>query len=189
MLRLEVDPGDYAPWTTGREVTSMQKDGLQNTGLGNDVYMGWSMYLKSTYRPTNVNGDAYGNAFVEWHADSAQEQAPFHFGVDGATGQYFIDLHTQAVGWNPIFIRDVGPIVKGQWVDFVVHHRWRRDSTGLVEFWINGNKVFSWSGATGGAANDVYPEIMDYRSPVSWPEVVYFDAFRIGTSYSAVAPS
>ena len=108
--------------------------------------MGFSVFLPDIYTPTYVNGDLYGNTIVEWHSEQPGSQAPFHFGVNGANNQYFIDLHTAATGWSPIFSKDCGAIKKGQWVDFVVRHKWRKETTGSSS---SGSTARSFTPTTG----------------------------------------
>lgn len=188
MARIECRSGEPASWTAGRNATLAEKNGLQNVGLGSTTYTGFSVYLPDSYVPTNVGGDLYGNVIAEWHSEQSGAQAPFHFGVNGQTGQYFIDLHI-TIPWGPVFIVDVGPIIKGQWVDFVAQHKWSTGTDGIVKFWKNGALVHSYTGRTWGTQTTNYPTLGLYRHNAPFTNVLYVDAFRVGTTYTVVDPS
>ena len=185
MARSEVRYKEPTSWWASMNVASVQKNGLPNVGLGNDVYMGWSIYLPNdfSYVPNTL-----ANLLVEWHAEAPMSQAPFHFGINGYDGQFYVDLHTSMTGYRPVLQKSVGPMVKGRWVDCVIRTRWAQDSSGIIEFWMDGVKKFSWTGRTWGMQRTVYPVAGYYRTDYNATAVVYFDALKVGTSYEAVAP-
>jgi polysaccharide lyase-like protein len=125
---------------------------------------------------------------MEWHGNSSTLQAPVHFAIDGYTGKYAMDLHTQS-GWNPVSF-SFGPIIRGRWVDFVIHTKWAKDNSGIVEGWMDGQKMFSSSRQTwySSGIDSVYPMLGYYRVNYSQSAVFYVDAFKVGTSYQSVAP-
>ncbi len=90
------------------------------------------------------------------------------------------------------------PIVRGRWVDWVVHVDWSYGSDGLVEVWRDGELIGTHHGPN--SYNDresMYLKIGLYRSGAAWPvgvhqRVSYFDEVRMagtGGSYAEVAPS
>jgi hypothetical protein len=93
-----------------------------------------------------------------------------------------------------------GPLVKGKWVDWVVHVRWSYRQDGLVEVWRDGKKEASHQGPN--CYNDqreMYLKIGNYHTGSRgklWPEgleqrVSYFDEVRMGgpqATYADVAP-
>ena len=93
-----------------------------------------------------------------------------------------------------------GPLVKGQWIDWVLHVRWSYRKDGLVEVWRDGNKVAAHEGPN--CYNDqreMYLKIGNYHTGYPgklWPEglqqrVSYFDEVRMGgpkAKYIDVAP-
>jgi hypothetical protein len=185
MARVEVRYNEPTSWTASMNVSAVQKDHLPNVGLGNDVYMGWSVYIPSsfTYVPNTL-----ANNIVEWHADASMSQAPFHFGINGYNGQFFVDLHTAASGYSPVLQPSVGAVVRGRWVDCVVRTKWAQDGSGVFEFWMDGEKKVSWTGRTWGTQAGVYPEAGYYRTNHNSTAVLYIDALKVGTSYASVAP-
>ena len=99
MARVEVRGGEPASWDASMNASLAQKDNLPNVGLGNDVYMGWSVYIPRNFRYVPNGGS---NLIMEWHADASMRQAPFHFGINGYNGRFFVDLHTAATGFSPV---------------------------------------------------------------------------------------
>jgi hypothetical protein len=95
------------------------------------------------------------------------------------------------------------PFVTNQWYDFVLHFRLATDATGIMEVWLNGEKVVDVSGGPTVYANDTSGRP---KTPGSFQKIgmyygagnaadggeILYDAFRIwkgpGGSYTAVAP-
>ena len=185
MARVEVRGGEPASWDASMNASLAQKDNLPNVGLGNDVYMGWSVYIPRNFRYVPNGGS---NLIMEWHADASMRQAPFHFGINGYNGRFFVDLHTAATGFSPVLHRDVGRLVTGRWVDCVVRTKWAQDASGVFEFWMDGVKKVSWTGRTWGTQQVVYPVAGYYRTNYNATAVLYIDALKVGTTYTSVAP-
>ena len=201
MCRIEVRGGDYAPWTTGREITMAQGAPVAGSSHnGDEFWVGTSLYFPSGYQPTpcTPDNDCYANSIFEMHAPSGQqEQAPLHliinmkigsaYGLTQSVPGFMLDLHTQSTGYNPRMFR-LGDFVTGRWVDFVFHIKWSSASDGIYEGWMDGVKSFSWTGQTYNPQNTlVYPMLGLYRKPVSWTNILYCDGFRLGSSYAAVS--
>jgi len=184
MARIEVRPNEPASWDSSMNVSLAQKNGLPSVNDGSDVYLGWSLYLPPNfpYVPNHL-----ANVMVEWHSDSATAQAPFHFGINGYNGQFFFDLHTAQTGYAPVGRWDIGPVITGRWVDFVVRTKWAQDSSGIMEGWMDGVKKFTFTGRTWGAQQVVYPMAGHYRVNHNATAVLYIDALRVGTTYQSVA--
>jgi hypothetical protein len=87
------------------------------------------------------------------------------------------------------------PLVKGRWVDVLVHQRFASD--GWVEMWIDGERVTFAGGsrrlamATADASNGAGPnhaKIMQYRQAGMFQTAtVYFGALRVGATRASVA--
>ena len=205
MIRLEDRYNECAPWTCGMNIALAQNDSPGVPGanaVGDDFYMGWSLYLPNGFQYVP---DTYGNAIVEWHAGSKMEQAPIHFLLDGyQKGAFSLDLHTDCTGYNPKPVwgglkfdpvdpsNPLGqgkPMITGRWVDFVIHIRWAKDNSGLLEGWMDGVKRFSWSGVTWGpCVTGVYPQVDYYRDNYNSTAVLYVAGMKVGTTYPSVAP-
>lgn len=198
MARCEVREGDTL-WGEGTGVSQVYRfDTLAGhyDVLGDDSWVAYSVYLPVgfPYVP-----DTLGNTIFEWHGDSSAVQAPIqtqidpivgtHFGIFNRAPSFTLSLHTKS-GFHPSMFR-FGEVVTGRWVDFVLHVRWARRN-GLVEGWMNGKKRFSSVRPTwypGGEIHRVKPLFGYYRADYSQTAVLYLDAFRIGRSFNAVAPS
>ena len=73
---------------------------------------------------------------------------------------------------------------KGKWLDFVMHSNWSKKDDGFITLWMNGEKVWSQTGANMLKVSNQYPPSM--RFPVyngkvdknyTGSQVFYFDAF------------
>lgn len=95
------------------------------------------------------------------------------------------------------------PFVTNQWYDFVLHFRLATDATGIMEVWLNGEKIVDVSG---GPTVYAYDTSGRPKTPVSFQKIgmyygagnaadggeILYDAFRIwkgpGGSYGSVVP-
>ncbi len=85
---------------------------------------------------------------------------------------------------------DLGPVVQGEWIDWVIHIKWSTDDDGLREVWRNGRKVGTYRGPTMSRDLPVLHRIGIYQGrEVDHDRVLYWDNHRIGRSYAAVDPS
>ena len=82
------------------------------------------------------------------------------------------------------------PIPLGQWIDMVYHLRYSTGTDGLVEVWMNGKKVVTYSGpaADPSAKNAFYHKIGLYRDRLKVPMTIYYDNYTMGGSKEAVDP-
>ncbi len=186
MARIETRQGEPAAWASTLNATMAQKGGIPETQLGKDVYMGWSVWVPSSFP---WQSQIMHNVIAEWHGTAGMIQAPYHFGIDCFTGQWFVDLHRDASGYNPVFGRaQLGAYNANQWVDWVQRIKWSTGTDGIFETWKNGVKVFSWTGRTWNYPNvAVYPELGLYKENKN-NALIYVDAFRVGTTFAAVDP-
>jgi hypothetical protein len=79
----------------------------------------------------------------------------------------------------------------GQWIDMVYHLRYSTGADGLVEVWMNGKKVVTYSGpaAEPKAKNAFYNKIGLYRDRLKVPMTMYYDNYAMGGSKEAVDPA
>ena len=162
--------------------------------LGRDTYLGLSVYFPTgfAFEPPTGTVNPRWNVFGEWHHDSGpQTQSPIHLVVDNSQSppRFSADLYN-STGFVEAYRAFFGNVVYGRWVDFVVRVLWKSDNTGIVEGWMDGVKKFSsgpirtWNTQY----NYVYPMAGFYRDAFASTDVMYVDEFKIGTSYSSVAP-
>jgi hypothetical protein len=96
------------------------------------------------------------------------------------------------VGSNTLSPRprwELAPIRRGQWEDFVVHHKWSTDPTvGFVEVYLNGKLVLPKT-YTRTIDNDVplFLSVGQYRSLRNeGTAVLYIDDVKVGTTHDSV---
>jgi hypothetical protein len=200
MARVEVRGGEPTTWTSGANASLIEKTAAPDDSgrLGADTYVGFSVFLPKgfDYAPN----DLFNNIFA-WHGDTSDVQASVHLTIDSIIGRagnygisnprpgFVVDLHTQP-GYHPAMFR-LGDLVTGRWVDIVIHTRWAKDDTGIIEGWMDGVLRFSSRRPTwypNGEINSVKPEIGYYRRDRPGSAVLYVDAFKIGRTYASVAP-
>ena len=129
------------------------------------------------------------------------EQAPFHLAASPLTqpATFYVDLHTDLQGWNPKIYQAVGPVIYGEWVDFIFHFKIATDNTGIYQFWIakkgdpmtkdapkvNRVGIQTWNPNFTGK---MYPMAGQYRQNDPKTGLAYFDAIRIATTWEAANP-
>ena len=86
---------------------------------------------------------------------------------------------------------DLPPIVPGRWNDMVYHLRFAADSSGLVEVWMNGQRVVRSTGAIASprGKDRFYHKVGLYRDRMAEPMTIYIDNYAIGESFEDVDPA
>ncbi len=85
------------------------------------------------------------------------------------------------------------PLLYDQWNDMLVHVIWSPDpQKGMVEWWLNGNSVYSGHVANlwlrpDGTTDHVNFEYSNYRAHAVWPSTIYFSGVKLAASREAVA--
>jgi hypothetical protein len=79
----------------------------------------------------------------------------------------------------------------GAWNDMVYHFRYSSAQDGLVEIWMNGDKIVSHHGPTAvpDGPNQFYNKIGLYRDRWKHPMTIYFDNYTMGRGFLSVDPS
>ena len=157
------------------------------------MYWGFSVFLPGdfSYVPNQLF-----NIIASWHGDNLG-QAPMHLMIDSIIGSHYGISNparrlrrrpaSRALHFTPRMFR-LGNLVTGRWVDFVFRMKWHM-TAGVFEGWMDGVKKFSYAGRTWPSATSwVKPQLGYYRASYARTAVLYLDAYKIGTSYRAVAP-
>lgn len=152
---------------------------LTEEAQGSEYYYKWSTLFPSNYPISNT-----WQLFAQWHQEGCCGSPPLEFYVIGE------EMHLRAGGSDGKIIW-TGPLVRGQWNDFVMHVKWSSDSrVGFVELYRNGTLVAPKTYAAtqfGGERN--YLKLGLYRdSHISQVGVVYHDGFAMGTTLEDVMP-
>jgi Polysaccharide lyase len=119
------------------------------------------------------------------HSLSNAEQAAYLFMVIRGGD----DLHQPA----ETRVHAKTPLLDDRWNDMLVHVIWSHDpQQGMVEWWLNGDSVYSQHIANlwlrpDGKTDHVNFEYSNYRAHVEWPSTVYFSRVKLGATREAVA--
>jgi Polysaccharide lyase/IPT/TIG domain len=190
MGRVEVQQGDD-PINTGGNICEVYRTHYDT--VGDDRYYSVSVYLPNgfPYVPNSLF-----NYFYEVHGDNGA-QAPFKIGINSIISGpnpsvgFVAELETGDSSSPTQTLWRLGNLVTGQWVDFVVHVRWERDTTGIVQVWMNGTEIVNATGIQTFYTNDmtkVRVQAGYYRADYSKTAILYLDAMKIGDSYASVTP-
>jgi hypothetical protein len=79
----------------------------------------------------------------------------------------------------------------GQWTDMVYHVRYSTGAGGVIEVWMDGKPVVSYTGPTASrdGADRFYHKVGLYRDRWKEPMTMYVDNYTLGDSFEAVDPS
>jgi len=178
---------------------------------------GDSRYQLSAGMPNGVAGDDrwYGFSILlgeGWNLRQIRDSGKYFLGGFGfrysgpSTNGPGGNLDADVIGGSPEFLMGtnlsgkaaddhmgehrLGQVVKGQWIDFVVHIKWSRVGDGLREEWRNGSKMGRYDGPTLGIKAPFDHRIGLYQgSGVDHTRTLYIDNHRVGTTYAAVDPA
>ena len=166
-VRLHTEPGDNNVVGSG----DMERDDLWLSQVDSDGYEGretwwahsillpddfaiptWQMYVLFDFHNT-TNGPGQANFAVNFNGNG---DLVFK-GYGGATDS------------SGAYGATIGKVQKNVWYDFVYHVKWSSASTGIMEAWVNGKKILTYSGATLYAGQGVYLKLANYHTPVCDP--------------------
>ncbi|WP_336514905.1 malectin domain-containing carbohydrate-binding protein [Pollutibacter soli] len=160
--------------------------------------IGWRWAAVSIYLPNDFCIDqAPMSIAYDVKADPDNYNTPFRLDVRG--GRIIaIRANIQSNGTvNGEIEKDLGPVVKGVWTDWVLHRNFDMSSAGYLELYRNGQLVYSYQGpnwVTGsGRAPEGYVHMGLYKWPwtdpggMGWgtpacnnPVEVYYDEYKFG---------
>lgn len=161
--------------------------------------IGWRWAAVSIYFPADfcIDQSPMSVAFG-MKADPDDYPTPFRLDVRGGR-LIAIRANIQSNGTvNGEVEKDLGPVVKGVWTDWVFHRNFEMNSSGYLELYRNGELVFSYNGPNwvhgAGRAPEGYIHMGLYKWPWldpqgnGWgppacnnPVEVYYDEYRFGT--------
>lgn len=161
--------------------------------------IGWRWAAVSVYLPSDLCIDQAPMSIVfSTKANPDNWATPFRIDVRG--GRYIaIRANVQTNGTVTGEVeKDLGPVDKGVWVDWVYHRNFEMNSSGYLEVYKNGNLVYSYNGPNwvngAGRTTEGYLPVGLYKwvwtdpSGMGWgppacnnPVEVYYDEYRFGT--------
>jgi hypothetical protein len=190
VAKLTVFDGDRGP-TTSDPRAQLSSPRVFNAGA--DLWVGWSTLFPTSGFPASVPGWL---VFESVYGPPYRGPGPQHFMVRGSeivyerNGTYDFDRP-----WRM-------PLVRGRWVDFVLHQRMSHDpEQGFLELWVNTGS--GWKQQELGGRRRLHMRTMDqsnaqanmhslqlYRDKgILDVATVYHASHKIGRSFDAVAPS
>jgi hypothetical protein len=149
-------------------------------------WYGFSIFLNADWKP-----DPSAESLTQWHQFSDVGGSP-PLAILTRNGQWQLSRR-----WDN-FESDLnlGAYVTDRWTDWVLHVKWAPDSTGLVEVWRDGNRVFSANGKNKyDDGHAVYIKFgiykWDWQSNPSKSNtdrrIMYYDSLRIADEASTYA--
>ncbi len=153
---------------------------------GDDLYFAVSTYLEPGF-PVNTGWQV----LTQWKNDGTGSP-PLELTVRENSSVFRVDGGYGYPSGPRMSGQDVGPVVTGQWIDWVFHIRFSSDpSVGSVDVWRNGAPVMSGFHPLGGT---LYPGLNSYlkngyyrSGAITTDGHVWEDNVRVGTSYSSVS--
>lgn len=128
--RFTVRPGDVPNFGGG------ERSEVQSSAAGALVHEGDERFYEWSVRYPQDLPDVTGRFFIilQWHSSSGSPP----LAIDLSRGS--VDIGGDGVKSAPR--RTIGPIRRGEWVDYVLHVKFSRNSgTGFVEAWENGKQT------------------------------------------------
>ena len=191
--RFHVLSSDVSPCTPTNNPRA-QMDTTSFLAPGNEYWETFSIYFPASF-PDVPPGGWY--LFQEDYGDPYNGSPALGFDVDNGGGVPIFTLSRGAqYGYDVIW---KAPFVRGQWLRFVVHKKMAKDSSGFVEFWLNGTQQTFTDGSLRKSTQTMHSDatgnyqfyINSYAqagmfSASSWD--TYFDDVRIGTTRTDVDP-
>jgi hypothetical protein len=183
--RIKLREGDIAQLGgSGQPNERAELDSGRRTLLGRNAWFGFSFLIPPGFPivDTRLVISQWKQSRLEGSPVVAQR---FRNGRHSITIR---DLETRG-RWREEY--DLPPIVPGRWNDMVYHIRFAADSSGLVEIWMNGQRVVRSPGPTASARgrDQFYHKLGLYRDRMSEPMTIYIDNYAVGESFEAVDPS
>jgi hypothetical protein len=153
-----------------------------------DYWYGLSVFIPDNYDISQMvlDRDTFYSVLAQWGVWQNNPGLPdfaLRMGHDNGVDKFFITFEPST---DFVFLWD-GPLIQGEWVDWVFHIKWAKNDTGLIEVWQNNNNILSQTNfqTTDGDGSEVKSKIGMYYS--NWGDrlrgydeiQVYFDKFTI----------
>lgn len=211
-VRVELRKSDPLEASSHRSEIKIQADsanggvaGTIRAGVpGTETWFGWSIYVPSDFVFETAGGEQ--ETVTQIKACTTGRSPVWEIQID--KGTFEVNSRWGREGALKIWISQPPhhpgiPITKGAWHHFVLHGKWRGDSTGVLELWMNGTKYVDrqnvptvWSDCSGGMQSSkvgIYKWSWEgSTSSIVDRRVLWFDSVRMTDgahgSYATVAP-
>ena len=194
---LDTDVSPCTPTDNPRAQVSSPKTLLDP---GQPYWEAWSLYVPTSL-PAIACGASCSNPFFVFQEDYGAPyngSPPIGWGIEQAGGAGVLSIRRGAqYGYDQVWS---APLVRNEWVDFVVHKQMANTTTGggFVEAWVDGVAI-TFPGCNcarletqtmhSDATSSYGLYLNSYREKGMFAEgVIYFDAARVGTSRQSVEP-
>jgi hypothetical protein len=193
--RFQINNDDPKIWSATRSELSQAQSTTRPEG-----WYGFSFYFPDTYV-----SDSSGEVITQWHDQSDVGEA-----VDRSPTNAIItadDRMKWMVRWDADAIMDsgtsdgliyidLGKIPKNKWIDWVVHIKYSHTNSGILEVWMDGEKVINRQNMPSSYNDVAYPYLKFGLYKWNWgaatsTRVMYFDEVRVGnenSNYDEVKP-
>jgi hypothetical protein len=129
--RFDIRPGDVPPFGGGERSEVQSNAAGAVVREGDERWYQWSMKFPEDF----PNPQGVWFIVLQWH--SAKGSPPLAINIDRRG-----DVVIGGDGLKGEPRRTIGPVRRGQWVDYVLHVKFSRDSdTGFIEAWENGTQT------------------------------------------------
>ena len=155
---------------------------------GDDAWFGFSYYLDPQFpSPSSSWYD-----LTQWW-NTAGGSPPIELGIPAGSRNYWIDGGYGSPQGNLWSGKNLGPVVRGRWIDWVVHVVFSANRRkGRVDVWRDGARVVSnWHPIAGTLypGGNSYAETGIYRATEQAGATLWQDEWTIGSSFAEVDPA
>jgi hypothetical protein len=183
--KITVREGDVAQQgDSGQPNERAELDSGKHPLVGQDVWYGFSFLIPHDFPIVDVR-----LVITQWKQEDL-EGSPI-VAQRFRDGRHYVTIRNMRTkgSWRRQF--ELPPIEPGRWHDMVYHLRFATDSSGLVEIWMDGERVGAASGRTASTegAERFYHKIGLYRDRMPEPMTIFIDNYAVGESFEAVDPS
>jgi hypothetical protein len=183
-VRITVKEGDVEQrGDDGRRVERAELDSGHYPLLGREVWYGFSFLLPSGF-PVVDNR----LVLASWK-QSDVEGSPL-IGQRFRDGRHSLTIRPPGASGSGKTYR-LPDLRLGRWTDMVYHVRYSAREDGVIEVWMNGDRVVSYRGPTASraGADRFYNKVGLYRDRWKEPMTMYVDNYTLGDSFEGVDPS
>lgn len=169
-----------------------------------DVYYGFSFLVDTTYEDQRYNLICQWQDLPNYMAGEGWTQTPVLYASSPPVALILVDdqlqlKYNEKPGSNnqTEILGTYNTLLKGVWVDLVLHAYWSTGNDGFLECWVNGQPIINPSGDDHKFygrnlfnRQGNYFKFGQYRGsePPTHTNSVYFDVVKVGHSYAEVAP-
>lgn len=183
--RITVREGDIAQFgDSGKPNERAELDSGTYLVLGQDVWYGFSFLVSPEFPVVDTR-----LVLAQWK-QSGLEGSPI-VAQRFVAGRHYVtvrDLRTRG-SWRATY--DLPDIVPGGWNDMVYRVRFSSGEDGVIEVWMNGERVARFDGPTASPKGEerFYHKVGLYRDRMSGPMTIHLDNYAIDRSHEEVDPA